>query len=472
MDSKHLKKIRYCLVSMVFWSMILVLLATLQKMLMGVPLILKGYILPSLFGIISGFVIGFLRYKEKTAIDQIKQNNKKFSNLAEGLTTGIAIIIEGKKYWINKGFANMFGYSKEELIGIDAGFLLHPDELPRVMPFMDKRLAGENIPAEYETIAIKKDGSQINVHVSAKLITFDHKQAIQLIVRDVTQHKIEKAELLKHREHLEELVQERTKDLVESAKAMMNLTEDVNESRRKLEEVNTQLIKANKELESFSYSVSHDLKVPLRALDGFSKTLQEDYANNIDEEGQEYIHLIRDNAKIMKELIDDLLEFSRLGRKKLIKTRVNLHDMFLDVIEDVKRDNKNRLIEFEIQDLKTVYADKKLLKPVITNLISNAVKFTKIQEKAKVQIGCTLYPESTEFFVKDNGVGFNMKYADKLFNVFQRLHTVDEFEGTGIGLALIKRIIDFHGGTVHAEGEVDKGACFYFSIPLEIINES
>lgn len=472
MDSKHLKKIRYCLVSMVFWSMILVLLATLQKMLMGVPLILKGYILPSLFGIISGFVIGFLRYKEKTAIDQIKQNNKKFSNLAEGLTTGIAIIIEGKKYWINKGFANMFGYSKEELIGIDAGFLLHPDELPRVMPFMDKRLAGENIPAEYETIAIKKDGSQINVHVSAKLITFDHKQAIQLIVRDVTQHKIEKAELLKHREHLEELVQERTKDLVESAKAMMNLTEDVNESRRKLEEVNTQLIKANKELESFSYSVSHDLKVPLRALDGFSKTLQEEYANNIDEEGQEYIHLIRDNAKIMKELIDDLLEFSRLGRKKLIKTRVNLHDMFLDVIEDVKRDNKNRLIEFEIQDLKTVYADKKLLKPVITNLISNAVKFTKIQEKAKVQIGCTLYPESTEFFVKDNGVGFNMKYADKLFNVFQRLHTVDEFEGTGIGLALIKRIIDFHGGTVHAEGEVDKGACFYFSIPLEIINES
>ena len=472
MDSKHLKKIRYCLVSMVFWSMILVLLATLQKMLMGVPLILKGYILPSLFGIISGFVIGFLRYKEKTAIDQIKQNNKKFSNLAEGLTTGIAIIIEGKKYWINKGFANMFGYSKEELIGIDAGFLLHPDELPRVMPFMDKRLAGENIPAEYETIAIKKDGSQINVHVSAKLITFDHKQAIQLIVRDVTQHKIEKAELLKHREHLEELVQERTKDLLESAKAMMNLTEDVNESRRKLEEVNTQLIKANKELESFSYSVSHDLKVPLRALDGFSKTLQEDYANNIDEEGQEYIHLIRDNAKIMKELIDDLLEFSRLGRKKLIKTRVNLHDMFLDVIEDVKRDNKNRLIEFEIQDLKTVYADKKLLKPVITNLISNAVKFTKIQEKAKVQIGCTLYPESTEFFVKDNGVGFNMKYADKLFNVFQRLHTVDEFEGTGIGLALIKRIIDFHGGTVHAEGEVDKGACFYFSIPLEIINES
>jgi PAS domain S-box-containing protein len=239
------------------------------------------------------------------------------------------------------------------------------------------------------------------------------------------------------------------------------------ELERRVIERTAQLEAANKELEAFSYSVSHDLRAPLRAVDGFSQALLEDYGAQLPEEGRRYLATIRLGAQRMGALIDDLLTFSRLSRAPLSKQTVNTGDLVRSVLEDLKSSQRERQIELRIGALPASVGDPALLKQVWINLLSNALKYTQKREAAVVEIGCEPAPDGPVFFVRDNGTGFDMRYADKLFGVFQRLHRAEEFEGTGVGLALVHRIIHRHEGRVWAEAAVDRGATFYFTLPGE-----
>ena len=259
-----------------------------------------------------------------------------------------------------------------------------------------------------------------------------------------------------------------------------------------------QLQAANEELEAFSYSVSHDLRAPLRHVMGFVNLLQQDAGPSLSEKNSKYLATISDSAKRMGTLIDDLLAFSRIGRAELKKTEVNLDELVRETLGDFQAETKERKIACKVHPLPTVQADRALLRLVLVNLISNAVKFTGGRAEAKIEIGCltekqkaeikkienkqasgevptllsalpisALPPEETVIYVRDNGAGFDPLYIHKLFGVFQRLHSQEQFEGTGIGLANIQRIIHRHGGRVWAEGIVDGGATFYFSIPKQ-----
>jgi PAS domain S-box-containing protein len=221
----------------------------------------------------------------------------------------------------------------------------------------------------------------------------------------------------------------------------------------------------NREMEAFSSSVSHDLRAPLRVIDGFAKMLSEDYALKLDDEGKRIILNIQDSAKQMKTLIEDLLAFSRLGNQEIKKEFVPMGILVKEVFDELKHALPDRKIDCHIQELIDTKADRDTLRLVWTNLLSNAIKYTRPKETALIEVSSKLDNDKIIYSVKDNGVGFDMKYIDKLFNVFQRLHSSDEFEGTGVGLANVKRIIERHGGKVWAEGRVGEGATFSFSLP-------
>lgn len=261
---------------------------------------------------------------------------------------------------------------------------------------------------------------------------------------------------------LEDMYEERAKlDMTE--RALINILEDVEIERNQTEQSKTLLESVNKELEAFSYSVSHDLRAPLRAVSGFADAVQEDYASMLDEEGKRYLNLIGENAHKMTQLIDDLLAFSRLGRREMIETKVDLQSLAREIFDDLYAQTSERNIKFKITNVPIAYGDRSMIRQVLANLISNAIKFTRPKKKALIEFG---YSEKTNaYYVKDNGVGFNMAYADKLFGVFQRLHSETEFEGTGVGLALVHRIITRHGGKIWAESKVNKGATFFFTLP-------
>ena len=260
--------------------------------------------------------------------------------------------------------------------------------------------------------------------------------------------------------------------LEETQRAMLNLLEDFDVERSKTEAVNRELLErtaqleaANKELESFSYSVSHDLRAPLRHVTGFALLLQKRGASLPDEKALHYLNTISESAKQMGILIDDLLAFSRIGRSEVKRSKIHLGNLVRGVLKDFEEETKGRDIVWEVGKLPEVSCDGSMLRLVFINLISNALKFTRPRSKGNIAIGCLYEKDEFIFFVRDNGVGFDPKYQDKLFGVFQRLHHQDEFEGTGIGLANVRRLIHRHGGTTWADGQVDKGATFYFSLP-------
>jgi signal transduction histidine kinase len=227
----------------------------------------------------------------------------------------------------------------------------------------------------------------------------------------------------------------------------------------------TELETSNNELESFAYSVSHDLRAPLRHVVGYSELLQKQASSLLDEKSRRYTRTILESAKRMGNLIDDLLAFSRIGRAETKKTLVSLDQLVKEVVAETRLDTRGRDIVWKIHPLPVCYGDRSMLRLVISNLLSNAVKFTRMRAQAKIEIGCADGEDEVEVFARDNGAGFDMQYVDKLFGVFQRLHLPEEFEGTGIGLATVRRIIHRHGGDVRAEGGVDQGATFYFSLP-------
>ncbi len=237
-----------------------------------------------------------------------------------------------------------------------------------------------------------------------------------------------------------------------------------NELETRIEQRTRQLVEANKELETFAYSISHDLRAPLRSINGYSEILKKEYKDKLGDEGKRVIDTVIRNSTRMGQLIDDLLEFSRLGRHNLVTAPVNMQTIVEEVVNEISSQAEDRKIEIKINSLPPCTADPSMIRQVWINLVGNAVKYSRKKESASIEIGSSTDNGSISYFVKDNGTGFDMKYYHKLFNVFQRLHNLTEFEGTGVGLALVKRIVTRHGGKVWAEGKIDEGATFYFSL--------
>ena len=269
-------------------------------------------------------------------------------------------------------------------------------------------------------------------------------------------------------------VRRRTEDSLRQARDTLQV--EIEQRRRREDEIRrlnqelgeraAELEASNKELEFFSYSVSHDLRAPLRHMVGYSELLQRQASSLLDEKSQRFIRTILNSAKRMGNLIDDLLAFSRIGRAETKKAAVDLEKLVREVVAEIGQDTKSRDIAWKIGALPVCTGDRSMLRLVVVNLVSNAVKFTSMRTPAKIEIGCVgSNKKEVEVFVRDNGAGFDMQYANKLFGVFQRLHLPEQFEGTGIGLATVQRIIHRHGGKVRGEGAVDRGATFYFSLP-------
>ncbi len=345
-------------------------------------------------------------------------------------------------------------------------------------------------------------GSAVTLRLGLHRLQVGAETLICAVATDITVEKQREIELRGLAELLEAGVAERTADLAVSRVAALNMMEEAVEGRKAVEEANrgltleitarqqaeaetrqlnasleqrvldrtAELEAANREMEAFSYSVSHDLRTPLRAMDGFSLALAEDYAGQLDERAQTYLQFIRTGSQRMAELIDDLLNLSRLSREPMHRERVDLTAMAQEVGAELQHANPGRTVELVVAPALTAAADARMLKVVLSNLLGNAWKFTGQCATARIEVGAALNAQPSTlnspptFFVRDNGAGFDMAYADKLFGAFQRLHSTQEFEGSGIGLALVQRILRRHGGRGWAEGAVGRGATFYFTL--------
>lgn len=292
--------------------------------------------------------------------------------------------------------------------------------------------------------ALRSNGDEFPIDASISQVEVGGHKIYTAILRDITDRKKAEEELLRLHADLERRVQERTADLAA----------------------------ANQELEAFGYSVSHDLRAPLRHVTGFVELLQKHAGPALDEKGQRYIKTIQEASSRMGNLIDDLLTLSRIGRASIKRTEIDLRKLVHEVVEQLSHQTLGRRIEWKIADLPTVRGDGTLLHDVITNLLGNALKYSRMRDPAVIEIGYRI--ENGEFicFCRDNGIGFDMQFVDKLFGVFQRLHRAEEFEGTGIGLASVRRIIQRHGGRTWAEGAIGEGATFYFTLPEEEVLSS
>lgn len=279
---------------------------------------------------------------------------------------------------------------------------------------------------------------------------------------------------------LEDFAAER-KMLEDFRRATINILEDFNDEKNNVKKINEklhneinehrkteeQLKLVNKELEGFSYSVSHDLRAPLRAIQGYSRILFEMYGYMLDDNGRELLKDIIRNSENMGQLIDDILHFSRMSRKETHFTLVDMTSLFTKTFNEIFSKNNNPNLTCKIHRMPNTYADPVLIKQVIINLLSNAIKYSSTRNNPYIEVNGQMDEERNVYWISDNGVGFDMKYKDKLFGVFQRLHRADQFEGTGVGLAIVHRIIEKHGGSIWAESSINNGATFYFSIPIK-----
>jgi PAS domain S-box-containing protein len=344
-------------------------------------------------------------------------------------SSGDAIIGSGLDGFIrswNKGAERLFGYAAEEMIG-GASTLLIPSARRDEERELTARLSKGEPVAPFETVRLRKDGSAVDVSVTISPIVDSQGElaGASIAARDISEWKRAVAQVLRARETAET---------------------------------------ANRELEAFSYSVAHDLRAPLRGIDGFSHALLEEYGNTLDAVGQSYLARMREAAQRMGRLIDGLLALGRITRLSIRDEPVDLSELARATAERLRESQPDRTVRFVIADALGDQGDGALLGAALENLLGNAWKFTRNQPDARIEFGSVLDGEQAAYFVRDNGAGFDMAFASKLFGVFQRLHTQSEFEGTGVGLATVQRIVQRHGGRVWAEGKLGEGACFYFTL--------
>lgn len=297
---------------------------------------------------------------------------------------------------------------------------------------------------------LRADGQEFPIEASISQSQFNGQKLYTVILRDITE-----------RQRAHELLERQTAMLREQTEQIGRMNLDL---EQRVADRTAELTSTNQELEAFTYSVAHDLRAPLRHIDAFSKILREEYTTLLPPEGQRYLQSIRNSSRHMSHLVDDLLNLARVGRQALKREHTSLDRLVAEVVPEFKDEVQGRQIEWKIQPLPVVECDPGLMRLVFVNLLSNALKYTRPKPIARIEIGSMEINDTTAIYVRDNGVGFNMKYADKLFGVFQRLHRADDFEGTGVGLATVERIVQKHGGCVWAEAAVDKGAAFYLTV--------
>jgi PAS domain S-box-containing protein len=378
---------------------------------------------------------------QKNAEEALRESEEKFKNVFEFAGVGKSLTSINGNIFVNRIFRSMLGYTRKDLLNIKWDRLTHPDDIEHDRKILETLIHGKKKSYRWEKRYLHKTGRIVWVDVSTVLQRNKEGRPLYFIttVIDITEKKIAEERITQLNNELEHKVAART----------------------------AQLETANKELEAFAYSVSHDLRAPLRAVDGFSTFLLEDYGDKLDSEGRRMLATIRQNTQKMDQLINDLLNLSRVTRKDITYSSLDMNQLVLMAIEEAGPKPVIENVVFTLHPLPPVYSDPVFLKQVWINLISNAIKFTSKNEKPEIEIGCLPENSSNIYYIKDNGVGFNMEYSNKLFGVFQRLHRWEDFEGTGVGLAIVQRIIHRFGGKVWAESEIDKGAIFYFSLPSD-----
>jgi len=386
-------------------------------------------------------------YKLNTDLEQkviertgeVVKSEKRFRAMIEKNADMITLAKpEGELLYVSPSLTTILGFTAEEYMSRPGFEFIHPDDIPGLVEQMTDILKKPGKSFFREQRILRKDGTWR--WCEGTVTNMLHEPAIGALVsnfRDITERKIAQEEIKKLNESLEQKVIDRT----------------------------AQLESVNKELEAFSYSVSHDLRAPLRAIDGYSQLIEEDYGKLFDEEGKRLFEVVQYNAKKMGNLIDDLLDFSRLGRKELQKMKIDMNELAEGALMEIEKSVKHHA-KVKIGELGKAEGDYGLLSQVMVNLLSNAIKYSDKAEQPLIEIAAEKKDGEVIYSIKDNGVGFDMKYVNKLFGVFQRLHSEADFEGTGVGLAIVKRIVNKHGGGVWAEGKTGQGATFYFSLPI------